>query len=131
MPGHDPQHTSRSDAVGPAHLRVLFQRPSTSIEAMRPDGVMVGTARAESQPLVVDLSPNGRLLWSTAIGYSPAQFPAAWPSLATDAAGKAYVGSGDGRVRVVSATGQVLATVYAGGYRDGSTPSLLLGPMAG
>ncbi len=92
---------------------------------------MVGTARAESQPLVVDLSPNGRLLWSTAIGYSPAQFPAAWPSLATDAAGKAYVGSGDGRVRVVSATGQVLATVYAGGYRDGSTPSLLLGPMAG
>ncbi len=338
MPGHDPQRTSRSDAVGPAHPRLLFQRPSTSIEAVGPDGAMVGSGQAGSQSLVVDLSPKGQLLWrypfsgeqtviepngtvvtvgfttvpagsadaaavalsaqgkllwkiqqfglykgaeplvternvyfapvigphdgspsqkyiglnlissrgwvlrrlapmfhpaldqgnlivddstttlravdrrghpvwktklqeldfdtlrpvvaadgtiftgyrqqivaytssghlrwrvrktdgalalalradgillvagrdrldairtngtrlwSTAIGYSSAQYPAAWPSLATDAAGKAYVGSGDGRVRVVSATGQVLATVSAGGYRDGSTPSLLLGP---
>jgi len=44
------------------------------------------------------------------------------------AAGKAYVGSGDGRVRVMSATGQVLATVYAGGYRYGVPLGLLLGP---
>ena len=128
MPGHDPQRTSRSDAVGPAHPHLLFDRPSISIEAVGPDGAMVGSGQAGSQSLVVDLSPNGQLLWSTAIGYSPAQYPAAWPSLATDAAGKAYVGSGDGRVRVVSATGQLLARVYAGGYRHGSTPSLLLGP---
>jgi len=336
MPGHDPQHTSRSAAVGPAHPRLLFQRPSTSIEAVRPDGDLVVTTQARSQSLVVDLSRNGHLLWeypfsgqpviepngtvvtvgfttspagsadqaavglsaqgkvlwkiqpfgqykgaeplvternvyfapvigphdgspsqkyiglnlissrgrvlrrlapmfhpaldhgnlivdagatlravdrrgrplwkrklgeddsstprpvvapdgsiftgygrrivaytssgqlrwrvtkrdgalalalradgillvaghdridairtngtrlwSTAIGYSPAQYPADWPSLATDAAGKAYIGSGDGRVRVVSATGQVLTRVYAGGYRGGFTPSLLLGP---
>ena len=336
MPGHDPQRTSRSSAVGPAHPHLLFDRPSTSIEAVGPDGAMVGTAQAGSQSLVVDLSRNGRLLWgypfsgqaviepngtvvavgfttslagsadeaavglsaqgkvlwkiqpfgqykgaeplvterniyfapvigphdgspsqkyiglnlissrgrvlrrlapmfhpaldhgnliidagatlravdrrghpvwkrklgeddfsslrpvvaangdivtgygrqiaaytssgqvrwrvskadgalslalradgsllvagqdrldairadgtrlwSTAVGHSPAQYPADWPSLATDAAGKADVGSGDGRVRVVSATGRVLARVYAGGYRHGFPPSLLLGP---
>jgi len=92
--------------------------------ALRADGTLLVAGRDRLDAL----RTNGTRLWSTAIGYSPAQYPAAWPSLATDAAGKAYVGSGDGRVRVVSATGQLLARVYAGGYRHGSTPSLLLGP---
>lgn len=138
MPGHDPQRTSRSSAVGPAHPHLLFDRPSTSIEAVGPDGAMVGTAQAGSQSLVVDLSRNGRLLWGypfsgqaviepngtvVAVG-----FTTSLAGSADEAAGKAYVGSGDGRVRVVSATGRVLARVYAGGYRHGFPPSLLLGP---
>jgi len=98
------------------------------------DGALALALRADGSLLVAGqdrldaLGTNGTRLWSTAIGHSPARYPADWPSLVTDAAGKAYVGSGDGRVRVVSAAGQVLARVYVGGYRDGFPPSVLLGP---
>jgi len=63
MPGHDPQRTSRSDGVGPAHPHLLFHRPSTLISAVGPDGTMVGAVQEGGRSLVADLSPDGHLLW--------------------------------------------------------------------
>jgi hypothetical protein len=69
-----------------------------------------GTILAAGQLGLTAISSAGKTLWTDRLGstlYTP-------PSIAVDARGTAYVGSGDGRVRIVSSGGRFLGTLAAG-----------------
>jgi hypothetical protein len=48
--------------------------------------------------------------------------------LIVDAAGTAYVGSGDGIVRIISAGGKLVEQISAGGHHFDLPPHALMGP---
>jgi len=89
--------------------------------AERADGVVLMAGRTRLSAV----SATGKQLWTTRIGETAD--PYYHPSLVVDASGRAYVGSGDGRVRVVTAGGHVVASLRAGPAHHG-TPTALLGP---
>lgn len=95
--------------------------------AERPDGSIV----AAGTRLLTAISADGRTLWTADIHVHhqrPEGDATYRPSLAVDAAGKAYVGTGDGRVVEVSPAGRVVTRVPAGGYHYGFAPRVMLGP---
>jgi outer membrane protein assembly factor BamB len=91
--------------------------------AERADGVLLAAGKQNLEAFDSD----GHRLWSVPIGATDALVPPA-SMLVVDAAGTAYVGSGDGLVRVVSSAGALLAMLEAGGRHAGYASTLLLGP---
>lgn len=95
--------------------------------AERPDGSLLA---AGSQTLTA-ISSRGQSLWDAdihihhRIGVN--DFVRA-PAIAVDRAGTACVGTADGQVVVVAASGQLTAHVPAGGYRYGQTPRVMMSP---
>jgi outer membrane protein assembly factor BamB len=74
------------------------------------------------------ISSGGRRLWHRTLGRPPTT-PYSTPSIAVDALGRAYVGTGDGMVRALAPNGTLLWTLRAGApTRFGAIPSLALGP---
>ncbi len=95
-----------------------------AVPAERGDGVILVADRTG----LTALRPAGRRLWHRALGRVPARAESG-PSLAVDAAGRAYVGGLDGKVRAIAPNGKILWTVGAGGRsRQGFSPSIALGP---
>jgi outer membrane protein assembly factor BamB len=90
--------------------------------AERSDGMILVAGRNQ----LGAVNPAGRRLWHVTIGHSAGQFIPEYPSLIVDAAGTAYVGSGDGKVRVISAAGKIRARIFAGGPRLASVPAIML-----
>jgi outer membrane protein assembly factor BamB len=88
--------------------------------AERSDGTILVAGRNQ----LGAVNPGGRRLWHVTIGHSAGQFIP--PSLIVDAAGTAYVGSGDGKVRVISGTGKIRARLFAGGPKLASVPAIML-----
>ncbi|HZS91748.1 MAG TPA: PQQ-binding-like beta-propeller repeat protein [Chloroflexota bacterium] len=125
--GWGPGDVGEVAAFTPAGRRLwqLATRGGPAALAERADGTILA---ADGNGLTA-LSPRGRRLWHVSLGRPPAN--AASPSLAVDAAGRAYVGSSDGRVRAVASGGTLRWTLDAGGpSRAGFTPSLALGPTS-
>jgi outer membrane protein assembly factor BamB len=97
------------------------------------DGVLALAERADGSLLAAGadaldaFDADGNHLWSVPIGRSSTQYRAYRPSLVVDSAGTAYVGSGDGIVRLISAGGKLLAEVKAGALRSDDPPHVLLG----
>lgn len=102
--------------------------------AEKPDEVLALAERADGSILSAGtdsldaFSPDGTRLWSVPIGTSSDQLPAYRPSLIVDDAGTAYVGSGDGIVRVVSADGKLVGQTLGSGQHFDFAPQILLGP---
>jgi len=102
----------------------LRRREAPLAFAERGDGVVLMAGRTRLSAV----SATGKQLWTTRIGKTAGPYyPYHHPSLVVDAAGRAYVGSGDGRVRVVTARGHVVASLRAGPAHHG-IPTVLLGP---
>jgi outer membrane protein assembly factor BamB len=99
----------------------LRRREAPLALAERADGVVLMAGRTRLSAV----SATGKQLWTTRIGKTAD--PYYRPFLVVDASGKAYVGSGDGRVRVVTAGGHVVASLRAGPAHRG-IPTALLGP---
>jgi outer membrane protein assembly factor BamB len=101
----------------------------------RPGAVVAALAeRADGDLLVVSsaalsaLSPRGTRLWRRPLGRPSSTTPAA-ASIAVDRAGRAYVGSSDGKVRAISPSGALLWTMGAGDSSNPyDSPSVSLGP---
>jgi PQQ-like domain len=139
--------TAPSQTVGPlvGHDGALYLGRGASLMALSPSGQYLWTAdkpdevlalaeRADGVVLAAGRSQldafdaNGHHLWSVPIGPSTDAYRNQWPSLVVDAAGSAFVGSGDGMVRVVSSAGQLLTSLAAGGRHYGSAPPVLIAP---
>lgn len=94
--------------------------------AERADGtVLVASATGLSA-----VSPGGALIWHRTL-WQPTRATAATlklPSLAVDAVGRVYIGGSDGVIRAVGPNGAVLWTRHAGGFSNGVTPTVALGP---
>lgn len=107
--------------------RLLWHRQirgGTAALAERSDGIILVATGAG----LTALSPHGTRLWERALGAPPTTVKMP-PSLAVDAAGRAYVGSGDGLIRAIAPTGTLLWTLRAGSpAQRGDVPSLALGP---
>jgi outer membrane protein assembly factor BamB len=88
-----------------------------------------GTVVALGQTGLSAVSAAGHRLWRRPLGH-PLRLPSAQPpTIAVDAAGRAYVGSSDGTVRAIAPNGSLLWTLQVGGpTRLGDTPSIALGP---
>ncbi len=93
--------------------------------AERADGTVLALGRAGLSAV----SAAGRRLWRRPAGrLSRTPYPLP-PTIAVDAAGRAYVGSDDGMVRAIARDGALLWTLPAGGPTSlGETPSIALGP---
>ncbi|HEX6506905.1 MAG TPA: hypothetical protein VF221_04665 [Chloroflexota bacterium] len=115
------------------HLVAVTPDGQTRWTANKADGVLALAERADGSILSAGtntldaFSPDGTLLWSVPIGQSSDQLASYWPSLIVDAAGTAYVGSGDGIVRVISSEGKLVGQLPAGGHRSDFPPQVLLG----
>jgi len=93
--------------------------------AERADGTVLALGRTGLSAV----SPAGRRLWRRPVGYQLRTPSAQPPTIAVDAAGRAYLGSDDGAVRVIAPDGALLWTLPAGGPTSlGHTPSISLGP---
>jgi hypothetical protein len=106
--------------------RLLWQRATSGAASLaeRADGVLLVADRSG----LAALGPGGAERWRVPLGPSPANAAGA-PSLAVDAAGRAYAGTAGGQVRAVSAGGTLLWTLGAGGRSPyGALPSVALGP---
>ncbi len=104
-------------------------RKSDGLQSMaeRPDGSVLLTG---SRTLTA-ISAQGQTLWDADIHVHHSLDPNGFtrvPTLAVDNAGTAHVGTADGRVVVIDRTGRITARVPAGGYHDGFTPLVMLGP---
>jgi outer membrane protein assembly factor BamB len=99
----------------------------------KPDGVLALAERADGVILSAGkqsldaFNPDGHRLWSATIGTTDELTP---PNsmLVVDAADTAYVGTGDGIVRIISPAGTLLSQLDVGGNHNGYPPYLLLGP---
>jgi outer membrane protein assembly factor BamB len=102
----------------------LGTRGGIAALAQRADGVVVAATATDLSAL----SPRGARLWRYALGHAsaPVNTP---PSLAVDAVGRAYVGSGDGAVQAFSPAGVLLWSLHTtdAAHRSG-IPLLALGP---
>lgn len=109
-------------AYDPAgHFLWRFRKPDKALAlAERADGVLL----IAGQRVLDAVSPQGTRLWHRKIGTGKSLFS----SLIVDAAGKAYVGTGDGRLSVFSADGGLLSRVTVGPSSPISSPVSLLGP---
>jgi outer membrane protein assembly factor BamB len=67
------------------------------------------------------LSVDGRVLWTASIGTTGRSD--GLPKLIVDAAGSTYVGTADGKVRIFSDGGALLATLSAGRHKPFMVPS--------
>ena len=93
--------------------------------AERADGTVLALGRTELSAV----SPAGHRLWRRPVGRQVRTPSAQPPTIAIDAAGRAYLGSNDGMVRVIAPDGSLLWTLSAGGPTSlGNTPSISLGP---
>jgi hypothetical protein len=112
-------------AIAPSGQRIWTIDKSDQVLALaeRADGAILA---AGNQTLDA-FDPDGQRLWSVPIGTTDTLTPPA-SMLVVDAAGTAYVGSGDGVVRVVSSTGVLLAMFGVAGRHTGYAPTLLLDP---
>jgi outer membrane protein assembly factor BamB len=88
-----------------------------------------GTVMALGQTGLSAVSTAGHRRWRRPLGHAVRMPSAQLPSIAVDAAGRAYVGSSDGTVRAIAPNGSLLWTLHAGGpTSQGDTPSIALGP---
>ena len=105
------------------HGRLQWRRGTengTVVLAQRADDAIL----AAGQTYLTAHSPvDGALLWKTRLGRSTLD---AVPSVAVDAAGTAFVGSGDGIVRIVSADGKLLGKIAAGKPSPTGTPEVAI-----
>ena len=104
--------------------RVLWSRSlqqGRATLAQRADGVLL----AAGQRGLSAIGADGKPLWQTPIGFSSKD---AVPSIAVDRLGTAYIGSGDGLVRIVSRGGSVVGQLRAGPGTTRQTPAVALGP---
>jgi len=85
--------------------------------AERLDGTLVVAGHHALHALSVD----GRVLWTASIGTTGRSD--GLPKLIVDAAGTTYVGTGDGKVRIFSDGGALLATLSAGRHKPFMVPS--------
>ncbi len=108
--------------------RLLWRR-ATGDEVLSLAERADGTVLALGRTGLGAVSPAGRQLWRRPMGrLSRTPYPQP-PTIAVDAAGRAYVGSDDGAIRAIAPDGALLWTLPAGGPTtlDG-TPSISLGP---
>jgi hypothetical protein len=125
--GFGPQDTGELVAYTPAG-RLLWQLHTAGAATLgeRGDGtLLVATGMGLSA-----VSPRGTYFWQRALRHAPAAVYAGaihGPSLAIDAAGRAYIGTADGLVRAVAPDGTLLWTIRAGPPSD-TPPSCILGP---
>jgi outer membrane protein assembly factor BamB len=80
---------------------------------------------AAGQDGALAIRPNGTIAWKSVIGTSILD---STPSIAMDGSGKAYVGSGDGTVPVLSTRGKTLRAISAGPASSSSKPICVIGP---
>jgi len=93
--------------------------------AQRADGTVLALGRTGLSAV----SSAGHRLWRRPVGARVGTPSAQPPTIAVDAAGRAYLGSDDGTVRVIAPDGSLLWTLPAGGPTSlGHTPSIGLGP---
>ncbi len=93
--------------------------------AQRADGTVLALGRTGLSAV----SSAGHRLWRRPVGARVGTPSAQPPTIAVDAAGRAYLGSDDGTVRVIAPDGSLLWTLPAGGpTSQGNTPSIGLGP---
>jgi outer membrane protein assembly factor BamB len=92
--------------------------------AERSDGVLLVAGRHDLDAV----QPDGKQLWGVQIGSSRGASAEERPFLLVDGDDTAYVGTGDGSVWVISAQGQWLSDLPAGGHENHRSPGLLLGP---
>ncbi len=119
--------TNGVDAYAPDG-RLLWRR-ATGDEVLSLAERADGTVLALGRTGLGAVSPAGRRLWRRPAGrLSRTPYPQP-PTIAVDAAGRAYVGSDDGMVRAIAPDGALLWTLPAGGPTSlGATPSISLGP---
>lgn len=116
-----------------AHLVAVGADGQIGWSAEKSDGALALAERADGSILSAGTNTldafnrEGTRLWSVPIGTST-ELPPYRPSLIVDAAGTAYVGSGDGIVRVISAEGKLIGQTLAGGHHFDFAPQILLGP---
>jgi outer membrane protein assembly factor BamB len=113
-------------AYMPSGRRLWRQETGAEVTALaeRADGVLLVAGAAE----LLAVSPHGTRLWQRALGH-PAATSSATASIAVDAAGRAYVGSADGKVRAIAPSGTLLWTLRAEGPTNPYlSPSVALGP---
>lgn len=110
-------------AYGPRGRRLWTLRTSDgrSTLAQAPNGRLV----AAGQLGLTAVSRSGRRLWHVPLGRSERD---ALPSIAIDAAGTIFVGSGDGKVRTISTDGRLLGTLAAGASSTSAAPDVAIGP---
>ena len=105
--------------------RLLWRLHTAGVATLaeRGDGVVL----IGDQTGLSAVSPRGRRLWRYAFKAPTAN--GAPPSLAVDAARRAYVGGVDGMIRAIAPDGTRLWTLRAGGpSHGGAVPSIALGP---
>jgi outer membrane protein assembly factor BamB len=87
-----------------------------------------GTLLVASTSGLTALTPNGTRLWQRSFVPSTGTIVrfSGLPALAVDAAGRTYIGSGDGLVRAIGPDGTLLWTLGAPNSRG--APSIALGP---
>jgi outer membrane protein assembly factor BamB len=92
--------------------------------AERADGVILAAGRSQLDAF----DKSGHHLWSVPIGSSIDAYRNQWPSLVVDVAGTAFVGSGDGLVRVVWSGGRLQTSLDGGGRHHASAPPVRIAP---
>jgi len=108
----------------------LLWRRATGDEVLSLAERADGTVLALGRTGLSAVSPAGRRLWrrpADRLSRTPYPLP---PTIAVDAAGRAYLGSDDGAVRAIAPDGALLWTLPAGGPTTaGEVPSIALGPV--
>jgi outer membrane protein assembly factor BamB len=110
-------------ATGQPARQVHVDEPIRAV-AERPDGSIV--AAGDHRLSLID--QQGDMQWKQLVTRAPASQILGGPTLAVDGAGRVYLGSYDGMVRVISPDGKSTNTLFAGGYHYGEAPSVLLDP---
>jgi outer membrane protein assembly factor BamB len=110
-------------ATGQPASQVRVDEPILAV-AERPDGSIV----AAGDHRLSSIDRQGSIQWAQLVTQAPAGQILGGPTLAVDGAGKVYLGSYDGMVRVISPDGKSISTLFAGGYQYGEAPSVLLDP---
>ncbi len=141
------QRTSYANAVMVGARGTVYTADGTNgVGAYTPDGRLLwrratgdevlglaeradGTVLALGWTSLGAVSPDGRRLWRRPLGHQLRTPSARPPTIAVDAAGRAYLASNDGTVRAIAPNGSLLWTLPAGGPTTlGETPSMALGP---
>jgi outer membrane protein assembly factor BamB len=99
----DSQGAAAYDHTGGLAWRQMVTGPAPAL-ALAGDGSL----RTASAGSLTDLNTDGSVAWSLALGTAQVDLR---PALAVDANGTSYVLAGDGLLRVVSASGAVLAAI--------------------